>query len=225
MHVLGINGSPRKDGNTAALLREALQSAEASGAGAESVHLYDLSFKGCVSCFACKRKNGAQYGACTCRDALTPLLEKIRRADALVLASPIYFMHLTAQMRAFLERLLFPYFSYTETYASLFPRPLPIACLYTMNLTEAQMKASGLQQTLQMQESFLAQIFGSVVSYAANDTHQFDNYADYVAPRFDASAKARQRREQFPLDKKAAAALGSRLVLQAERCRRAPSDA
>ena len=119
MYVLGINGSPRKRGNTAILLQEALRGAEASGMAAECVHLYDLSFKGCVSCFACKRKGGKSYGACACRDELTPLLEKVQRADALVLASPIYFMHLTACMRAFLERLLYPYLSYTKDYASL----------------------------------------------------------------------------------------------------------
>lgn len=216
MYVLGINGSPRKSGNSAALLHEALLGAEAAGATTECIHLYDLSFKGCVSCFACKRKDGKSYGSCACRDALTPLLEKVRRADALVLASPIYFMHLTAQMRAFLERLLFPYLSYTEPYTSLFPRPVPVACLYTMNLTEREMVASGLSQMLRLQEDFIAKVFGSVFAYAANDTYQFDHYEDYVAPRFDAAEKARQRHIQSPQDKATAAALGRRLVAEAE---------
>lgn len=211
MYVLGINGSPRKRGNTATLLQETLRGAEASGATTECVHLYDLSFKGCVSCFACKRKGGKSYGACACRDELTPLLEKIKRADALALASPIYFMHLTACMRAFLERLLYPYLCYTKDYASLFPHKLPVACLYTMNLSKAQAENCGLSATLELQEIFLAKVFGNVASYTAYDTYQFDKYDDYVATSFDAAEKARQRREQFPLDRKEAYSLGHRL--------------
>ena len=57
MNILAINGSPRKSGNTATLLNKALEGAASQGAKTELFHLYDLNFKGCISCFACKLNN------------------------------------------------------------------------------------------------------------------------------------------------------------------------
>jgi len=70
------------------LLRRALAGAKAKGAMTEFVHLYDLSFRGCVSCFACKKIGGKSYGRCAVRDELTPLLTKAAEADVLILAHP-----------------------------------------------------------------------------------------------------------------------------------------
>jgi multimeric flavodoxin WrbA len=58
MNVIGINGSPRKQWNTATLVTKALEGAAALGAATEQFHLYDLDFKGCKSCFACKTRGG-----------------------------------------------------------------------------------------------------------------------------------------------------------------------
>ena len=58
MNVIGINGSPRKQWNTATLVGKALEGAEVQGATTELIHLFDLDFKGCISCFACKKKRG-----------------------------------------------------------------------------------------------------------------------------------------------------------------------
>lgn len=75
MKVYAINGSPRKSWNTAMLLENALKGAAAQGAETELIHLYDLNFKGCTSCFGCKLKGGKSYGKCAMRDDLTPVLE------------------------------------------------------------------------------------------------------------------------------------------------------
>jgi multimeric flavodoxin WrbA len=72
----------------------------------EQIHLYDLEYKGCTSCFFCKRKD-QKHGQCAMNDDLTPILEKLNRADAIVFGSPIYFMNITSGMAAFLERFLF----------------------------------------------------------------------------------------------------------------------
>ncbi|MGZ4951339.1 MAG: flavodoxin family protein, partial [Halobacteriota archaeon] len=64
MNVLAINGSPRTKCNTATLLDSALEGAASQGAETELVHLYKLTFKGCISCFSCKLKNGESYGRC-----------------------------------------------------------------------------------------------------------------------------------------------------------------
>ena len=84
MYIIAINGSPRKNGNTAALLNKALEGASSQGATTEMINLYDLNFKGCVSCFACKLKDGKSYGKCADKDELTPVLDKIESADAVI---------------------------------------------------------------------------------------------------------------------------------------------
>ena len=112
MKIIAFNGSPRKEWNTATLLKKALEGAASQGAGTELIHLYDLDYKGCTSCFACKLKDGKSYGKCAVRDELTPVLEKIPDVDALILGSPIYAGAATGEMRSFLERLNFPYLVY-----------------------------------------------------------------------------------------------------------------
>ena len=91
MKCLAINGSPRKKWNTATLLQKALDGAASVGAETELVHLYDLDYKGCTSCFACKLKGGKSYGKCAMNDVLTPILDKIADVDTLILGSPFYF--------------------------------------------------------------------------------------------------------------------------------------
>lgn len=89
--VIAINGSPRKTGNTATLLQKALEGASSNwGVQTEIIHLYDLSYKGCTSCFSCKRKNNKHRGTCAMNDELTPVLDKVVNCDILVLGSPIY---------------------------------------------------------------------------------------------------------------------------------------
>ena len=109
MKVIAVNGSPRKKWNTATLLEKALEGAASRGAETELVHLYDLNFKGCISCFACKTIDGPSYGRCAVKDGLAPLLEKIAQADAMVLGSPIYYGTVTGETRSFMERLFFPF--------------------------------------------------------------------------------------------------------------------
>src|SRR5512145_1855046 len=138
--VIAINGSPRKKWNTATLLEHVLEGAQAQGAETELVHLYDLDFKGCTSCFACKLKGGKSYGKCVMKDDLAPVLERIAGADALVLGSPIYFGNVTGEMRSFMERLLFPNLTYTRPPQSRAPRQIPTAFMYTMNVSEQLMR-------------------------------------------------------------------------------------
>ena len=125
MKLLAINGSPRKKWNTGMLLEKALEGAASRGAETELVHLYDLTYTGCTSCFACKLKDGKSYGKCAVRDDLTPFLRRYTDADALILGSPIYFGTVTGEMRCFMERLLFPYHVYTSPPSSLFGKRIP----------------------------------------------------------------------------------------------------
>jgi len=72
MKIIAFNGSPRKKWNTATLLQNALDGAASKGAETELIHLYDLNYKGCISCFACKTLGGKSYGKCAVHDDLTP---------------------------------------------------------------------------------------------------------------------------------------------------------
>lgn len=212
MTVLAINGSPRKNWNTATLLEKSLEGAAAEGAETELIHLYDLSFKGCISCFACKLKYGKSYGKCAVKDALTPVLEKIAAADAVILGSPIYFHGVTGEMRSLLERMAFPYLVYDKAYSTLFPRKIPVGFIYTMNVSEERMKEYGYDRIFAGTEQALARLFGSLETLFANDTYQFSDYSKYVVTAFDEAAKAQRRREQFPLDCQKAFDLGARFA-------------
>ncbi len=107
-----VNGSPRKNKNTALALQSAMRGAEETGAEVELVHLYDIDFKGCKSCFACKVKNSKTNGVCALKDDLRPVLERCREADVIVLGSPVYYSYPTGVMRAFMERMMFPIGTY-----------------------------------------------------------------------------------------------------------------
>ena len=119
MKVIAFNGSPRKKWNTATLLEKALEGAASQGAETELIHLYDLEFKGCRSCFKCKTIGDKSYGTCAVKDGLTPILKKVENADAIILGSPIYFGAVSGEMRSFMERLMFPYLTYTDPLQSL----------------------------------------------------------------------------------------------------------
>lgn len=212
MKIIAINGSPRKNKNTGILLNHALGGAKSCGAETELINLYNLNYKGCVSCFACKIKNGKNYGKCSYQDELTPILNQIENADAIILGSPIYFASVTGEMHSFLERLMFPYLAYTKKYRSLFGRKLPVGFIYTMNVTKEQMSEFGYNQSLHFTETFLENIFGYFKSLSVNDTYQFDDYSKYVVTAFDSAKKARVREEEFPIDCKKAYNLGLELM-------------
>ena len=101
MKVMFINGSPRKNWNTDILMKNALEGAVSAEAEAEMVYLYDLKFRGCVSCMACKLKKEPRPNRCIQIDDLTTVLDKVHEADAVVLGSPIYFSEATGEMRSF----------------------------------------------------------------------------------------------------------------------------
>ncbi len=212
MTIIGINGSPRKQWNTATVVAKALEGAATQGAATELVHLYDLDFKGCTSCFACKTRGGKSYGSCAMKDGLTPILTKIATADALVIGSPIYFGSVTGETRSFLERLLFPYLTYTVPYGTLFPKRIRTGFIYTMNVTEERSREFGYDYFLKANERYADLLLGSVESLCCFDTCQVDDYSKVVIESFDPLHKARRRSEALPLDCQRAFEMGKRLA-------------
>jgi len=210
--AIAINGSPRKKWNTAVLLNKALEGAGAGGAEVEIVHLYELDFKGCRSCFACKARGGPSYGKCSVDDGLTPILRKIEGATVLLVGSPIYFGSVTGEVRSFLERLLFPHVSYGSPSPTPASRQIRSGLIYTMNVKEDQARVNGYFQHLENNERVLKRCFGHAETLYSFDTYQFDDYAKVVADRFDPMLKAKRRQEVFPVDCQKSFELGSRLA-------------
>jgi multimeric flavodoxin WrbA len=212
MKIIAVNGSPRKEWNTATLIKKALEGASAQGAQTELINLYELRYRGCISCFACKEKDGKSYGECVVKDDLTPVYKEMKSADAFILGSPIYLGSITGETQSFLERLVFPYLTYTNPPGSLFPRKIDTGFVYTMGLTDELMKEFGYTQRFSAMEGLLARIFGRCESLYCCDTYQFDDYSKVVAPRFDPEKKKKRRDEVFPQDCQKAFAMGARFA-------------
>lgn len=215
-YVIAINGSPRKDWNTGTLLQRALEGAASVGAKTELINLRELKFRGCCSCFGCKLKNGPSYGQCAMKDDLADVLHKIDEADVLFIGSPIYWGDITADTRAFLERMCFRHIVYDSTATSLVPGgkgKKKIGMFYTMNVNQELSNKMGYHDTFNLNvERPLKLLFGdnALETYWCYDTYQFHDYSKYVATRFDEAAKAKNKEEQFPVDCKAAFDMGAR---------------
>ena len=215
MEVLALNGSPRKTWNTATLLQKVLEGAASQGAATKLVHLYDLDFKGCKSCFGCKTKGGPSHGRCAVKDDLTPILKDVERADALILGSPIYFWAVSGEMKSFMERLMFPFYRYAtdnDPAPSLFPKTIHTGFIYTMGATEERLKEVGYEKAIALNEAFLRRIFGKSESLLSIDTYQFDDYSKIDQDRFDPEKKAARRKEHFPRDCQRAFEMGIRFA-------------
>lgn len=212
MKAIAINGSPRKEWNTGTLLHRALEGAQSKGAETELIHLYDYEFKGCISCFACKTREGKSYGKCAVLDAMTPVYEKIKETDVLFLGSPIYFGDVTGELRSFIERLLFPYLVYTMPPRTLYTRKIGIGLIYTMNCPEAFAAKVGYDRLFKSNEEVMNRVLGRAESLMSYDTYQFEDYSKVVADGIDESKKKKRREEIFPVDCEKAFTLGVRLV-------------
>jgi len=101
--VLGINGSPRKYGNTYKLLEVALSTARALGAETELVHLYDYDIKPCIGCLSDEQLT-CRY-PCVIEDDGKELLDKILRNDGLIIATPVYWYGPSGHLKNLIDRM------------------------------------------------------------------------------------------------------------------------
>lgn len=216
MKAVFINGSPRKGWNTHQMILKAEEGARDAGAEVQEFDLYDLNFSGCRSCFACKIKGSKTEGGCTYPDDLKPVMDAVREADVLVLASPVYLGNLSAQMNLFWERLMFTNLTYSSEKTQRRMKKLKrSAMIITMGCPKELMGRMGYRQHF----DYLGQQLGYTVGNAParmlylNDALQFEDYSRYdITPdRADPVAKARHREKQFPIDLNNAYELGRSL--------------
>jgi multimeric flavodoxin WrbA len=212
MKIIGINGSPRKGWNTHLLVEEALKGAASKGAETELVHLYDLNFKGCISCFACKQKDGPSLGRCALGDELRPVLEGIASCDALILGSPIYIGELSSSMRALIERLTFQYITYNRDQRTFCTRRIPMAFIYTMNVGEAYLEQTGYAAKFKAYESLFERVLGPAQTLTCTETWQTEDYGKYGMTMFNEGERKKRREEVFPQDRQRAFGIGASLA-------------
>ena len=215
--VIILNSSPRKNFNTAKLLKEAQKGAESVGAQAEYFILYDYNFKGCMSCFACQRKGSTTEGVCAIKDDIKPILEKCINADAIIIGSPVYFSYPTGMFRCFLERLLFANHTYMVDKENgglkrRLKKVIPAGVIYTMNCPENMAQQINYPITLGESVSNLEHIMGYAEALYVYDTYQFIDYSKYNNDLFDEAQKAKVREIQFPKDLQKAFDLGKKLT-------------
>mgnify|MGYP002564886604 FL=1 len=102
MKILLINGSPRRNGNTAAALAEMVRVFEAEGFETETVQIGAEAIRGCVACGGCGR-----LGKCVFDDAVNAIAPKFEAADALIVGTPVYYASANATLTALLDRLFY----------------------------------------------------------------------------------------------------------------------
>ena len=118
MPIIAINGSPRSGGGTARLIQEVLAGCEDAGASTQLFQLGEMDVAPCIGCMGCKAT-----AKCVVKDDMQLIYDAINTAEVpkgLVLGSPIYFDHITAQLKAFLDRLYC--YTYTELGQKMFPK-------------------------------------------------------------------------------------------------------
>jgi len=212
MKAIAVNGSPRKNWNTGILLKRATDGAASVGAETETINLYELNYKGCTSCFACKVKDGKRAGRCAMKDDLTEVLEKVIACNVLLLGSPIYLGDITGAMRSFLERFVFMNLSYDESHRTNFAGKISIGFIYTMGMPQKMLEESGYKYNFNLHMQYLQLLNGTTEYLISSDTYQFDDYLKYAASKFDEKHKAKVREEQFPVDSQKAFEMGIRLA-------------
>lgn len=106
MKIVAIVGSPRPKGNTSILVDEALEEAAAHGCEVEKIMLCQYKIEGCRGHDRC-----STYEKCKTEDDIPMILDKFSKADGTILATPVYYYNMTAQMKTFVDR---NYFLYTH---------------------------------------------------------------------------------------------------------------
>ena len=172
MKILALIGSPRKKGNTDLLVDAALGEATKRGHTGEKLYLYDYAMRPCVDCRACKQGEKV----CVQKDDMPKIYRAIDAADALILATPIYWYGPTAQMKLLIDRLR-PYVA---------NRRLEGKKAYLIAPSEEGPSACGpLVDSLKMSYKYLGLVYGGEVLVTANEKGE-------VAKKSEEMEKARR---------------------------------
>ena len=209
--IVAINGSPRGNGNTAQLIKEAALGAKGQNAQVKVIDLYKLEkFTGCVSCFGCMLP--PNQGRCICKDGLAEVLEEIRTADGLIIGSPNYLGDLSAGFRALYERLVFQYISYKKETPNYNDRKIPVLLIMTSNADEDFYDKIGYTAMLEKYKGTLSNFIGPVKLMTCGRTKQVNDYDRYNWTIFNPEEVTKRHQTVWPMEKANAYALGAKMV-------------
>jgi multimeric flavodoxin WrbA len=207
--ILGFNGSPRPTWTTAQLVKKTLEGAASQGAITEYFDLASIKFQPCQSCLICKK--GPKYeGKCYIQDGLTPILDKIKKADGFVVGFPMYIGLPSALSHAFLERIIFSNYVYRKD-RTVYGKKIKTGIVVAAG-APAQMVEQMYTPLLTHLTEVLGSVFGSCERVGHYDAQQVTDYSEYDIQVCVPAEKYRHRKEQFPIDLAAAYELGKRLA-------------
>jgi multimeric flavodoxin WrbA len=132
--VIGIVGSPRKNGNTELLTKHTLKAISEEGLDTELIRLAGLEIEPCTACMACKEKE-----ICSIKDDLFPVYLRMKEAEGIILASPVYYGSATALIKALMERVGYIASWNGEPFQRKVGGPLVVARRAGKNFTIAQL--------------------------------------------------------------------------------------
>ncbi|MDD3219897.1 MAG: flavodoxin family protein [Lachnospiraceae bacterium] len=208
MKTIVLNASPRKDWNTAQLLKSAMAGAKSVGAEVEYFDLYDLNFTGCRSCMLCKRKD-AERCHCYWKDELSPIIDKVYSANSLFIGTPIYLGRPTSQYFAFMERLHFASLSYDD-YSNYFKGSVNVGMFVTMNASKEFYDKLYRENFEAYAEEFKT-LNGEVSLYPCYNTLQVKDYSKFNMAGFSEEEKKKFHEKHFSMDLENAYNLGVQL--------------
>ena len=171
-------------------MKSALKGAEAVGADVKYVDLYKLKLSGCRICLICKRDE--EVCKCYWRDELSPLIEDIFNADALLIGAPIFFSHPSSHYMALLERLIYSMVSYNS--GNKFKGKVNVGLFYTINYPMDYFEKS-VRPHLKQSEDLLKMLNGNLVidTFSNISKNDYDNNPDI--------AKSKENQLNFDLER------------------------
>jgi multimeric flavodoxin WrbA len=173
--LLALMGSPRKEGNSTTLAREAVRSAQESGAHVDCFHLQDMNIRPCRACEYCRQAGAPRQ--CSQDDDMQLLYPKVKAADAILIAGPVYWFTIGAQTKLFMDRL---YALGSEEGYGLCGKKIGIILTYA---DEDPFRSGAVNALRAFQDSFHyvgAEIVGMVYG-AASKPGEVRNNADLMA--------------------------------------------
>lgn len=194
--IIALNGSGRAHGNSGSMLDACIDGIHAidETIEVERINLFDLDYKGCRGCHGCELKTRKEIG-CIQRDGAAELLKQMRKADGILFATPVFFWELSAQLRALLERYIYP---------GALDHHQEIGAIYTMYQPERVSKLRFTPHVLDVQRELL--VFLKDVNYSeliVNDTQSWKSGTGdrYFGPNEAAIQRSEKfHEEQWPKD-------------------------
>ncbi|MBR6331667.1 MAG: flavodoxin family protein [Dehalococcoidales bacterium] len=211
MKITAINTSPRKNWNTAQLIKEAVKGAESKGAEIVYFDLYQQErFTGCISCFGCKRK--PNEGKCVYKDGILPILQSIRESDAVIIGTPNYLGQPSAGFRALYERIVFQNLTYRVDVRFYEEYKKPTLFIMTSNVPEEGYQQGPYAEMIKTYQAGLSANIGPTEVFICGNTLQVKDYSIYNWNMFDSKTKEERHKTVFPQELRNAYELGANLV-------------